>query len=129
MLNKYISQIKHLNTDVIAKARARLDCLAKPPGSLGKLEDIAVTLAGISGEMFYDTGKRCVIVMSADNGVVEEGIASAPQAVTYVQTVNFTRGLTGVAVIAKQFNTDLIVVDVGINADIKNKKYASQLGI
>jgi len=127
VLKSYISQIKNLDNAAIEKARARLESLVKPPGSLGKLEDIAATLAGISGELFYDTSKRCVIIMSSDNGVVEEGVASAPQAVTYAQTINFTRGLTGVAAIAKQFNADLIVVDVGVNADInhpliKNKK-------
>jgi nicotinate-nucleotide--dimethylbenzimidazole phosphoribosyltransferase len=58
--------------------------------------------------------------MASDNGVVEEGVASAPQAVTCTQTLNFTRGLTGVSVLAKQFNTDLIIVDMGINADIDN---------
>jgi nicotinate-nucleotide--dimethylbenzimidazole phosphoribosyltransferase len=120
VLKEYLSQIKSLDADAMAKAKARLDCLAKPPGSLGRLEDIAVRLAGISGEMFYTTDKRCVIIMASDNGVVEEGVASAPQSVTYAQTVNFTKGLTGVAVLAKQFNADLIVVDVGINADIDN---------
>ena len=126
-LNEYLSQIKDLDIDAMEKARERLDSLAKPPGSLGKLEDIAVKLAGICGTVLYNVSKRCVIVMSSDNGVVEEGIASAPQAVTCAQTINFTRGLTGVAVLAKQFNADLIVVDVGINADIdhpqiKNRK-------
>jgi len=58
--------------------------------------------------------------MASDNGVVEEGVASAPQAVTCTQTLNFTRGLTGVSALAKQFNTDLIIVDMGINADIDN---------
>ena len=119
-LKEYISQIKNSDTGAIAKARTRLDSLAKPPGSLGRLEDIAAALAGISGEMFYDTSKRCVIIMSSDNGVVDEGVASAPQVVTYAQTINFTRGITGVAAIAKQFNTDLIIVDVGVNADISH---------
>jgi len=120
LLKNYLSSIKSLDTEAMAKAKARLDSLAKPPGSLGKLEDITVKLAGISGKMNYDTGKRCVIIMSSDNGVVEEGVASAPQAVTCAQTLNFTKGLTGVGVIAKQFNADLIIVDVGINADIDN---------
>jgi nicotinate-nucleotide--dimethylbenzimidazole phosphoribosyltransferase len=121
VLKNYISQIKSLDADAIVKAREKLDSLAKPPGSLGKLEDIAVRLAGISGKTVYNTEKRCVIIMSSDNGVVEEGIASAPQAVTHVQTLNFTKGLTGVAVIAKQFNTDLIIVDMGINADVNSQ--------
>lgn len=127
ILNGYLSQIKDLNAGAMANARMRLDNLAKPPGSLGKLEEIAVTLAGIGGDIVCEMSKRCVIIMASDNGVVEEGVASAPQAVTYIQTLNFTRGLTGVAVLAKLFNADLIVADVGINADIndpsvKNRK-------
>ena len=126
-LKDYLSLIQPPDADVREKAKARLDSLAKPPGSLGKLEDIAVKLAGISGKMFYEPEKRCVLIMSSDNGVVEEGVASAPQAVTYAQTLNFFKGLTGAAVLAKQFNADLIVTDVGINADvshpgIRNKK-------
>ena len=126
-LKEYISKIEPLDDTAIEKAREKLDGLVKPLGSLGRLEDIAVTLAGISGEVLYDASKRCVIIMSSDNGVVDEGVASAPQAVTYAQTLNFTKGITGVTAIAKQFNTDLIIVDVGINADvshpcIKNKK-------
>lgn len=126
-LIRYVSQIKPLNHDAMEKARARVDGLVKPPGSLGKLEDIAVTLAGISGELYYDADKRCVIIMASDNGVVEEGVASAPQAVTHMMTLNFIKGITGVAVLAKQFNTDLIVVDIGVNATIddplvKNRK-------
>ena len=119
-LKEYISQIKALDTDAMAKAKTRLDGLAKPPGSLGKLEDIAVRLAGISGKMVYDVTRRCVIIMASDNGVVVEGVASAPQSVTCVQTVNFTRGLTGVSVIARQFNADVIIVDVGVNADLNH---------
>ncbi|MCL2401149.1 MAG: nicotinate-nucleotide--dimethylbenzimidazole phosphoribosyltransferase [Oscillospiraceae bacterium] len=117
-LKEYISRIKPLDTDAMERARVRLENLAKPPGSLGRLEDIVEKLAGISGALFYDTSKRCVIIMSGDNGVFEEGVAATPQSVTYAQTINFARGLTGVAAIAKQFNTDLIITDVGINADI-----------
>ena len=117
---EFISQIKGLNAGAMQRARERLGTLAKPPGSLGRLEDIAARLAGISGSVFYDTGKRCVIVMSADNGVYEEGVAATPQPVTLAQTINITKGITGVSAIAKQFNTDVIVVDVGVNADIDN---------
>jgi len=117
-LREYILKIKPLDEDAMQRARARQAQLAKPPGSLGKLEDISIWLAGISGDIFYNADKRCVIIMSADNGVFEEGVASTPQSVTYSQTVNFFRGIPGVAVIAKQFGADLIVVDVGVNADI-----------
>lgn len=104
----------------IARAEAMLDNLAKPPGSLGELENIAKKLAGISGQVYYDTKKRCVIVMASDNGVVEEGVSLAPQGVTYALALSFAKGITGCAVLAKQFNADLIVVDVGINGEINN---------
>ena len=119
-LDQIFTQIKPLDEKAMQAAQARVDSLAKPPGSLGGLEDIAVTLAGISGDVLYDPGKRCVAIMASDNGVVEEGVASAPQEVTYAQTLNFTRGITGVAAIAKQFHADLIIVDVGINAEVEH---------
>ncbi|MDR2184025.1 MAG: nicotinate-nucleotide--dimethylbenzimidazole phosphoribosyltransferase [Clostridiales bacterium] len=127
MPEKYIGGIEPLDKAAMKAAMTRLDNLVKPPGSLGELETIAARLAGISGQMFYDIAKRCVIIMAADNGVVEEGISAAPQAVTYAQTTNFTKGITGVNVLAKQFATDIIIVDVGINGEIdhpmiQNKK-------
>ncbi|MCL2579929.1 MAG: nicotinate-nucleotide--dimethylbenzimidazole phosphoribosyltransferase [Oscillospiraceae bacterium] len=117
-LEHYISQIRPPDTAAMNKASVRLDSLVKPPGSLGKLESIAITLAGIGGDTYYSAGKRCVIIMAADNGVAGEGVASAPQSVTYMQTINFTKGITGVAVLAKQFGADLKIVDVGVNAQI-----------
>ena len=127
MLEKYIAEITPLDRAAMDDAQARLDSLVKPPGSLGELEAIALRLAGISGKTRYDPARRCVIVMAADNGVVEEGVSAAPQSVTLAQALNFAKGITGVAVLAKQFGADLIVVDVGINADIdspfiKNRK-------
>ena len=56
--------------------------------------------------------------MCSDNGVVAEGVSSAPQFVTLAQTINFTRRLTGVGTLAKYFDSDLLVVDLGINADL-----------
>jgi len=119
--------IEGLDNKAMAEAKNRLDNLVKPPGSLGELEMIAARLAGISGNMYYDMQKKCVIIMVSDNGVVAEGISAAPQSVTRAQTINFIRGITGVAAIAKQLKADLIVVDMGINGEIdhpmiKNKK-------
>jgi len=119
-MDEFVSQIKPLDNAAMDKAMARLDSLVKPPGSLGKLEIIAMRLAGISGQMYYDASKRCVIIMAADNGVVDEGVSSAPQSVTLMQTINFTKSITGVAALAKQFGTDLIVIDVGVNGDINH---------
>lgn len=112
-----IHSIAPLDAAAMAAARARQDSLAKPPHSLGKLEDISVKLSGITGEMFNPMERRRVLIFASDNGIAHEGVASAPQSVTLAQTINFTRGLTGVAVLAKHFNTELDVMDVGIDAD------------
>lgn len=117
MLNEVLKGIKGLDNDMILKAKNRVDSLAKPLGSLGKLEDIAIRLSGITGNMFNNIDKKCVIIMSSDNGVEEEGVASAPQCVTLLQTKNFIKGTTGVATLAKANGTDLMVFDVGINSD------------
>jgi nicotinate-nucleotide--dimethylbenzimidazole phosphoribosyltransferase len=117
-LFELVNTIEDLDYAAMDAARKREDSLAKPPGSLGRLEDIAVQLSGISGELHNNVDKSCIVIMCSDNGVVEEGVSSAPQSVTLAQTINFTRRLTGVGTLAKYFNTDLMVVDLGINADV-----------
>ena len=117
VLNSIISNIQDVNKEILREADERMTSLAKPLKSLGKLEDMAIKLAGITGKVKNKIDKRTIIIMSSDNGVVEEGVASAPQSVTLAQTINFTKGLTGVAVLAKANNTDLMVVDVGVNCD------------
>ena len=119
MLEKVLKGITPLNEEALKKAKERVDSLAKPIGSLGVLEDIAVKLAGITGNIKNNTKNKCVIIMCADNGVVEEGIASAPQYVTLAQTKNFIKGKTGVASLSKTNDTKLMVVDIGINSDEK----------
>lgn len=128
-LQKYIHEIHGADNSAMENALKRQQSLAKPPHSLGKLEDISVKIAGITGSVFNQADKRRVLVFSSDNGIAEEGVASAPQSVTLAQTINFTRGLTGVAVIAKHFNTELDVIDMGILTDfncpgVRNAKIA-----
>lgn len=119
MFDKVIKGIKPLDIKAMEESRERVDSLAKPLGSLGELERLVVKLSGITGQLYNSIEKKCVIIMSADNGVVEEGVASAPQYVTLAQTKNFIKGKTGVAAISKTNGTELIVVDVGINSDEK----------
>ncbi|WP_297421519.1 nicotinate-nucleotide--dimethylbenzimidazole phosphoribosyltransferase [Clostridium sp.] len=119
-LNDIIRAIEDVNKDIIDQADKRMTSLAKPLKSLGKLEEISIKLSGITGKIKNNIDKRMIIIMCSDNGVVEEGVASAPQSVTLAQTINFTKGLTGVAVLAKANNAELMVVDVGINCDFKH---------
>ncbi|WP_459834577.1 nicotinate-nucleotide--dimethylbenzimidazole phosphoribosyltransferase [Clostridium carnis] len=118
-LYSIINKIDSLDKEAMEKAKVKVDSLAKPLGSLGRLEEIAIKLSGITGNIKNYINKKCIIILSSDNGLVEEGIGSAPQYVTLAQTINFSKGLTGVAVLAKENNTDLMVVDVGINTDKK----------
>lgn len=118
-MESIIEGIKSLDLVAIEAAKKRVDSLVKPLGSLGTLEDIAIKLAGITGKLYNKIDKKCVIIMSSDNGVVEEGVASAPQYVTLEQTKNFLKGKTGVAAISKANDTNLMVIDVGINSTEK----------
>lgn len=111
-------EIKPLDEVAMSAARARQAQLAKPPGSLGRLEELSVQLAGITGKVQNTIEKKHLLVFAADNGVVEEGVSSAPQSVTLQQTVNLTRAKTGASVLAKHFGCGITVCDVGVNADI-----------
>ena len=104
-----IGKTGDLDTEAVKEAEARQEQLAKPTGALGDLEDMTVRLAGITGLVKNDVKKQAVAIFSADNGVCEEGVASAPQSVTFSQTINFTRGLTGVSSMAKYWGIDLLV--------------------
>lgn len=113
-LQANLSRITGLDAGAMEKARARQAELAKPPGSLGLLEDLSVQLAGITGQVKNELSKTRIYVLAADNGVVEEGVSSAPQTVTLAQSINLTRGLTGASCLAKHFGDELVVVDMGI---------------
>lgn len=102
------------------EASAKLDSLAKPIGSLGRLEDLAIQVAGITGQVENEFTKKCTVVMCADNGVWEEGVSSCPQYITTTQTINFTKGLTGISVLCRQASMDVKIVDIGINSNIES---------
>lgn len=113
--------------DAVKEAEARQEVLAKPTGALGTLEDISIQLAGITGKVKNSMKRQAVVIMSADNGVVDEGVASAPQSVTLSQTINFTRHYTGVSSMAKYFGIDLLVVDTGVKMAIPSSLYSAEM--
>ncbi|MBR2742510.1 MAG: nicotinate-nucleotide--dimethylbenzimidazole phosphoribosyltransferase [Clostridia bacterium] len=103
--------------------------LAKPPGSLGRLEELSIRLAGITGRVHNEIKAPHLLVFAADNGVAVRGVSSAPQSVTLKQAVNIARGKTGAAVMAAAFGCAVTVCDVGIAGDVcdaavMNKKIA-----
>ena len=84
-LYEIINAVTPLSEAAMEKAREYQGRLAKPPGSLGRLEDISVQLAGITGKVHNNIVKKHLLVFAADNGVVCEGVSSAPQSVTLKQ--------------------------------------------
>ena len=117
-LDALVREVLPLDRSAMTAAEAYQARLAKPPGSLARLEEISIQLAGITGHVHNALNKKQLLVFAADNGVVAEGVSSAPQSVTKQQTINLMRGKTGAAVLAKHFGCGLTVCDVGVNADI-----------
>ena len=125
-LKEIARSVAPLDEAAMEDARKRQAQLAKPPGSLGRLEDLSIQLAGITGKVHNSVAKKHLLVFAADNGVVAEGVASSPQSVTLMQTINLTRAKTGASVLAKHFGCGITVCDVGVNADIRDPAVLNQ---
>lgn len=121
LFEEALKMVKKLDTDLMAKAQARLDSLSKPLGSLGRLEDIVKQIAGITGELFPKVDKKTVIIMCSDNGVVEEGVSQVSKDITASVTRNFMKGITGINVLSKHSGSDIVVVDIGVDDDLNVK--------
>ena len=115
ILFQQIGEIRGADSGAMRDAAAYVQSLAAPPGSLGKLTDAAIQLAGITGKVKNTLSRRRIIVMCADNGVVAEGVSSTPPIVTLSQAVNMTRHLTGMSSLAAHFGIDTEIVDIGIS--------------
>jgi len=113
-LQETLKRIKPLDKSAMTRAQERLDGLLKPPGSLGKLEDIAVRLAGIYGEPLPQSKPKAIIMMAADNGVYEEGFNAYPQEITKAVAELAGPGIIGVSVLSRLAGCRLVVVDIGV---------------
>jgi nicotinate-nucleotide--dimethylbenzimidazole phosphoribosyltransferase len=102
------------------RARARLNTLTKPLGSLGQLEDLAAQLVAIYQQDHVPSLSKAVYVFAADHGVTAEGVSAYPSAVTYQMVLNFLAGGAAVSVIARSQGVALHVVDVGVDADFND---------
>lgn len=116
-LFEFFNTIRPADAAAMQAAEARQAALAKPPHSLGRLEDLSIRLAGVYGSAHPQLGRCGVLVFAADNGVVAEGVSCTPQSVTRSQAINMTRHLTGMSTLAQYFDDEVIVTDVGIAAD------------
>lgn len=119
LLATTIQTIPPLDEKAMAAARTRQDQLTKPQGSLGRLEELSVQLAGIQGRPLPQIRHKAIITMAGDHGVVAEGVTLYPQAVTAQMVYNFLRGGAGVNVITCQVGARVIVVDMGVAAELE----------
>jgi nicotinate-nucleotide--dimethylbenzimidazole phosphoribosyltransferase len=94
-------------------AMARQAVLTKPPGALGRLESVAIQLAGMQGQEKPEINQVEIVVYAADHGVVEEGVSAFPQVVTYEMVKNFARGGAAINVLARSLGARLGVVNLG----------------
>jgi len=119
LLGKTIKEINGLDNVAMEQAQKRLDSLIKPPGSLGILEEMAVRLAGITGNPRPQIKDKVVIIMAGDHGVVAEGVSVAPQEITYQMLPTFLSGVAGIGVLAKHAGARVLVVDVGVAVPVE----------
>ena len=120
LLEETIEKIKPSDKEAMETAKQKIDNLTKPIGSLGELENIAIKIAGITGKTKNHIHNKNIIIMCADNGVVEEGVSACPKDLTTTVTNNFTKNITGVGVLGTFTNTKLTVVDIGVDSDALN---------
>ncbi|MFC2022803.1 nicotinate-nucleotide--dimethylbenzimidazole phosphoribosyltransferase [Chloroflexota bacterium] len=119
LLSRTIGMIAPLDEVAMAGARARQETLTKPRGSLGKLEELSIQLAGIQGRLVPRIKHKAVFTLASDHGVVAEGVSAYPQEVTAQMVANFLDGGAAINIIARQSGASVIVVDMGVAAGLE----------
>ncbi|MBR7196750.1 nicotinate-nucleotide--dimethylbenzimidazole phosphoribosyltransferase [Pseudomonas sp. 14A] len=109
----WLNPCKTVNSDIIEQATERQQQLTKPAGSLGRLESVAVQLAGLQGQLKPTLEQVWIAIFAGDHGVVAEGVSAYPQEVTGQMLLNFVSGGAAISVLARQLGAQLEVVDLG----------------
>lgn len=113
-LEAVLSKIRPASPEAYDACIHRFNHIAKPVGSLGKLETLLATVAAASGSAEIDIGKKCVMVYCADNGVLAQGVAQSTHEVTTVIARSLTNGTACVNAMAKAVGADVFPVDMGM---------------
>jgi len=121
-LRNILDSIKPLEQNVLDEAIRKIDNLTKPPGSLGRLEEIARHYVGIRGSVTATVGKKCIFVFAADHGVTEEGVSAFPRSVTPQMVYNMLNGGAAVSVLSRHAGSECVVIDIGVDHDFEPVK-------
>ena len=108
------------NVELETRIRQRLDSLTKPPGSLGRLEELALQVGLVQGTDRPVVGRKAMLLFCADHGVVEEGVSPYPQEVTRQMVENFKSGGAAITVLCRQYGIEPVIVDVGVGRPTRN---------
>lgn len=125
-LEQICKEIRRPHTEAEKRAKEHWDGIAKPLHSLGKLEDVLVQIAGIQRTEKVRVGKKALVVLCADNGVVEEGVTQTGQEVTAIVAENFLKEKATAGILCRRTGADIFPIDMGIARDtcIRNCKIA-----
>ncbi|WP_209123212.1 nicotinate-nucleotide--dimethylbenzimidazole phosphoribosyltransferase [Alkalihalobacillus sp. BA299] len=119
-IDKILSQIMPLDAQVMQSVSEHVDQLTKPIGALGRIEELAIQLAGITRKERPTVKSPAVIVCAGDHGIVSEGVSAYPQEVTKLMIHNFIEGRAAINVLANQIGASVTVVDVGVNGEVND---------
>ncbi len=106
-----------MKSEIEAQVRARWNQLTKPPGSLGRLEDLVVRYCGIRSDAAPSLARRAMFIFCGDHGVVEEGVAAFPSEITAAMVRNFCHGGAAITVLCRQYDIQPFVIDVGVKGE------------
>ena len=118
LLEKTLSRIRKPSEEWREKASAYISTLAMPPGALGRLLELAGDLASIQETLCISVERKKIILMAADHGITDQGVSSSPKEVTAQMIRSFVEGNSGVCVLSKLYNAQLIIADAGVDADL-----------
>lgn len=118
-LEEALLQIAPIKTEYMEQCRKRWDSIAKPLHSLGRLEDMVVKIAGITGTSQVQIKKKALVIMCADNGVVEEGVTQSESEITAIVAENFLDMKSCACIMARQSGTQVFPIDIGIARDTR----------
>lgn len=118
LLRATIAQIGGLNAPASEAAQQRQLSLTKPAGALGRLEELSIQLAGITGEIHPALRPCWVIICAGDHGVTAEGVSAYPSEVTAQMVQNFLLGGAAINVLARLFGAQVTIVDVGVQSEL-----------
>lgn len=125
-MEKWIQRIAPIHEEAGKEARHHIDQLTKPQGSLGMLEETAIRLAEITGDVFPNITPPGVIVFAGDHGIAEEGVSAYPKEVTSQMVLNFVNGGAAINVFARQIGADFHIVDMGVAQELPSKGVISR---